>query len=69
MFLHQTAVMTYANTSSAVVASLSPLSTIRFGSGQCCCFAAALLGLLEKMKCEATGRTYHAERESASPAT
>lgn len=62
MFIHQTAVMTYANTSSAVVGSLGPLSVIRFGSAQCCCFAAALLGLLEKMKCEESGRPYRGTR-------
>jgi hypothetical protein len=62
MFIHQTAVMTYANTSSSVVASLSPLSVIRFGSAQCCCFAAALLGLLEKMKCAETGHPYRGTR-------
>jgi hypothetical protein len=62
LFIHQTAVMTYANTSSAVVGSLGPLSVIRFGSAQCCCFAAALLGLLEKMKCEESGRPYRGTR-------
>ena len=61
-FIHQTAVMTYANSPSELVSSLGALSVLRFGSGQCCCSAAALVGVLEKMNCEATGRPYRATR-------
>ena len=61
-FIHQTAVMTYANAPSGLVDGLNPLSVIRFGSGECCCFASALAGLAGKMNCEETGRTYRAAR-------
>lgn len=61
-FVHQTAVMTYANVPTSLSTQLSSLSILRFGSGQCCAFAAALVGLVEKMKCEATGKPYRATR-------
>jgi hypothetical protein len=61
-FIHQTAVMTYANAPSELVSSLGALSILRFGSAQCCCSAAALVGLLEKMKCDASGRPYRGTR-------
>ncbi|MCZ7647132.1 MAG: hypothetical protein M5U26_18060 [Planctomycetota bacterium] len=61
-FVHQTAVMRYANVPTALSTQLSSLSILRMGCGQCCAFAAALAGLLEHLRCEATGRTYRATR-------
>ena len=61
-FLHQPAVMTYANAPTKLATSMGPLSVIRFGNAQCCCFAAALVGLLRKLTCEETGRPYRATR-------
>ncbi|MCW8129005.1 MAG: hypothetical protein KIS92_01345 [Planctomycetota bacterium] len=61
-FVHQPAVMTYANRPSELAGSLGALSVLRMGCGQCCCFAAALCGVVERMPCEETGRTYRATR-------
>ncbi len=63
-FIHQPAVITYSNKPSDLVSALGPLSVIRFGGAQCCCSAAALLGLIEKMKCDDTGRLYRGTRVS-----
>jgi hypothetical protein len=61
-FMHQGAVMSYAHVPTSLADKLGPLSIIRLGSAQCCCFASALLGLLEKLKCEATGKSYRGLR-------
>ena len=63
-FVHQPAVITYVNKTSDIVSALNPLSVLRFGGAQCCCSAAALLGLIEKMKCDDTGRPYRGTRVS-----
>ncbi len=62
LFVNQPAVFTYANAPSPLVSQLSPLSLLRFGSGQCCCFAAVQIGILEQMRCDLTGRLYRATR-------
>lgn len=61
-FVHQPAVMTYANSPTTLAGALSPLSILRLGAAQCCCFAAALAGVIEKMRCEETGKPYRATR-------
>jgi hypothetical protein len=62
LFMHQKAVMAYAHVPSSLANSLNPLSIIRLGNAQCCCSASALLGLLEKMTCAATGKPYRGTR-------
>jgi hypothetical protein len=61
-FVNQPAVFTYANSPSPLVSQLSPLSLLRFGCGQCCCFASVQIGILEQMRCDRTGKPYRATR-------
>jgi hypothetical protein len=58
MFVHQPAVVRYAHVPTCLAGCLSPLSIIRLGNAMCSSQADALSGLLEKMKCEGTGKTY-----------
>jgi hypothetical protein len=60
MFVHQPAVVRYAHVPSCLAGHLSPLSIIRLGNAMCSSQADALCGVIEKMKCEATGKTYRA---------
>jgi len=60
MFMHQHAVIAYAHAPSGITAVMSPLSIIRMGNTICSMQAEAMIGLLRKMKCAATGKPYHA---------
>ena len=61
-FVHQPAGMVYSNIETQIVHQLTPLSILRFGSAQCCCHAAVLLGILEKMEINSTGKRYVGHR-------
>jgi hypothetical protein len=60
MFVHQPAVIRYAHVPTQLAGCLSPLSIMRMGNAMCSSQAEALCGIIEKMKCEATGKTYRA---------
>jgi hypothetical protein len=62
LFVHQRGVMVYSNIETQIVHLLNPLSILRFGSAQCCCHAAVLLGILEKMEIGDTGRRWTGHR-------
>jgi hypothetical protein len=61
-FVHQPAGMVYSNLETQLVHQLTPLSLLRFGSAQCCCHAAVLMGIVEKMEINETGRCYRCRR-------
>jgi len=61
-FVHQRAGMVYSNIETQIVHQLNPLSILRFGSAQCCCHAAALVGILNEMEIGDTGRRYTSHR-------
>ncbi|MBA3710667.1 MAG: hypothetical protein H0W83_17820, partial [Planctomycetes bacterium] len=61
-FVHQPSVIRYCNAATAIADGLGPLSALRFGAGQCSVHAEALCGILETMRCDASGRTYRTTR-------
>ncbi len=61
-FINQPAVVNYSFANTRLAGSLSPLSMLRLGGGQCCCFSNAVLGVCEKMKCDLTGKPYRGWR-------
>ena len=58
MFIHQRALVAYAHVPTSLATRMSPLSIIRLGNAQCGSQAEALCGILEKMRCAATGKPY-----------
>jgi len=61
-FVNQPAVVNYSFANTRLATWLSPLSLMRLGGGQCCCFSNTVLGVCEKMRCDATGKPYRGWR-------
>ncbi len=57
-FMNQRDVMNYSHSNNSLSGFLSPLSAIRVGGGICSTYSAVVLGICEKMKCDATGENY-----------
>lgn len=66
--LHQPDVLTYTKQLSSLTARMNPLSILRLGGGMCSEFAAALLGLVRKMR-RASGEPFAAWQLNASCTT